>query len=199
MVVSIVAGGWSVFGDCWVLRSIPGYIIGVNDAAIHLPKVDCVVSMDRLWTENRWDWLCEKKYPAWLRVNALKNVLSRDMSWIHAFVCDHTRTEFSLDQQILNGTNSGMCAFNHAYKMMPEAILLFGFDMRPGPNNEQHWYPDHPWKSGQSTKTPTLKKWANEFHIAAGQCKRAGIQVVNCSSRSLITDFDRKSPAEVMQ
>jgi hypothetical protein len=199
MIVSVVAGGWSVRGDQWNLKRLPGHIIGVNDAALHLPKVDTVVSMDRLWTENRWDWLEGKQLPSWIRDAALKRVPTRGLSWLRVFVCDHKSTELSNESYVLNGTSSGMCGFNLAYKMVPEVIYMFGFDMRPGPNGEQHWYPPYPWKSGHSTKPPTLKRWAEEFHTAARQCREAGIRVFNCSSRSLITDFKRCLPSEVMQ
>jgi hypothetical protein len=48
----VVAGGWSV--SQVDLSRIPGTIIAINDSAIHLPRFDIVVSMDRLWTEHRW-------------------------------------------------------------------------------------------------------------------------------------------------
>jgi hypothetical protein len=41
------------------LARIPGTIIAINDSAIHLPRFDIVVSMDRLWTEYRWPELRE--------------------------------------------------------------------------------------------------------------------------------------------
>lgn len=198
-IISVVAGGWSVKGDQWNLKKLPGHIVAVNDAALYLPRVDTVVSMDRLWTENRWDWLCEKKIPSWIRNAALKNCSVLDKPWLHIFVCDHESTEFSSESYTLHGTSSGMCAFNAAYKMMPETILLFGFDMRPGPNNEQHWYPDYPWKSGHSTKPPTFKQWSKQFRTAAKQCRDAGIKVRNCSSRSLIEDFTKCLPQELVQ
>ena len=199
MMVSVVSGGWSVKGDAWDLSEIPGFIIAVNDAALYLPRVNAVVSMDRLWTENRWEWMCEARYESHIRVAALKNVLGRDLSWLHPFQCDYTRFEFSTEQHVLNGTNSGLCAFNAAFKLMPDQLFLYGFDMRLGPNGEQHWYPDYSWKSGHSTKPGKLKEWASEFHVAARQCKEAGIKVWNMSTRSLITDFELGTERTLIQ
>lgn len=199
MIVSVVAGGYSVRGDGWILEALPGYIIGVNDSALHLPRVDAVVSMDRLWTENRWDWLCEKRYPSWIRGAALKRILPVNYPWLNVFDCDYKSVELSSNPKILNGTNSGMCGFNLAYTMMPRVIALFGMDFCLGPNGEQHWTPPYPWKSGQSTKPPKLQQWSKQFKVIARQCRDAGIKVFNCSSRSLIEDFEKKTPAEILQ
>lgn len=185
-------------GDCWCLKHLPGLIIGINDSALYLPRCDVAVSMDRLWTENRWDWLCGRKIESYIRVAALKSVpFTKDTSWLHPFECDYKSSEFSTKPGILNGTNSGLVGFNLAYTMMPEVIFLFGFDLRSGPNGEKYWHPDHPWGGG--TKPKKLVEWSKEFHTAAKQCRTSGIRVINCSSRSLIADFEKRKPTEVLQ
>ena len=200
MIVSVVAGGWSVKGDQWNLKHLPGHIIAVNDSALYLPKVNTIVSMDRLWTENRWDWLCGKKLPSWIRNAALKRMSTWDLPWLRVFVCDHKSTEFSNESYVLNGTSSGMCGFNLAYKMVPEMIYLFGFDHCNGPNGEKHWFPPYPWVGEEGgTKPAKLKDWANQYRGIAKQCRDAGIRVMNCSSRSLIPEFKKCLPSEVLQ
>jgi hypothetical protein len=60
---------------------------------------------------------------------------------------------------VLNGTNSGLCGFNLAYQMRPKQILLFGFDMKRGPNGEAHWFPDYPWaKPGGATTSGQIPR-----------------------------------------
>jgi hypothetical protein len=187
-IVSVVAGGWSVRGDLWDLGELPGVVIAVNDSALHLPVVHVVVSMDRLWTENRWDWLCRHKLKSFIRTAALKTLPAKDLPWLHPFECDYTSFEFSSRPFVLNGTNSGECALNLAYQMLPKSILLFGFDHCDGPNGEKHWFPAYPWAGG-GTKPVKFQDWAKHYRSISRQFKAAGIEVLNMSSRSLIKDF----------
>jgi hypothetical protein len=132
-IVSIVAGGWSV--GAVDLARIPGTIIGINDAALHLPRCDIAVSMDRLWTEYRYEALRAMMKPAHIRRSALQKRPDK-WPWLNSFECDHTTAGLSDQRGVLNGTNSGHCGFNLAYQMRPKQILLFGFDMKRGPNGE---------------------------------------------------------------
>jgi hypothetical protein len=186
-VISIVGGGWSVRHIDQA--RIPGTIIGVNDSAVLLPRCDIAVSMDRLWTEYRFDVLRDRRRLAWLRRSAVQNVPSK-FPWLHVFECDHESTEFIDLPDMLNGTNSGFCAFNLAYQMRPKFILLFGFDMNRNANRAAYWYPPYPWTSkAGGTSTRKYKNWAGEFFAAARKCKDAGITVLNASPQSAIDVF----------
>jgi hypothetical protein len=182
-----VAGGWSV---SQIDHSrIPGFVIAVNDSALYLPRVDLVVSMDRLWTEHRFNFLHDRNQESWLRRSAVQN-LTTDWPWMHVFDCDHESTDFTDKDGWLNGTNSGMCAFNRAYQMRPFELFLFGFDMRRGPKGEAHWFPDYPWAK-QGSSDGKLRKWSEQFVDAATKCKTAGISVINASPRSIIKTFPK--------
>src|SRR4051812_47563396 len=61
-IISVVGAGWSV--SQIDLSRIPGEIIAINDSAVHLPRFDIVVSMDRLWTEHRYEWMRKMQKPA---------------------------------------------------------------------------------------------------------------------------------------
>lgn len=187
--ISVVAGGWSVTQidlDC-----IPGFVIAVNDSAILLPRVDLVVSMDRLWTEHRFKWLHERQQKCLLRRSAVQNLPSINWPWMRIFECDYESTEFTNQDGYLNGTNSGMCAFNRAYQMRPFEIILFGFDMQRGPKGQMHWFPDYPWD--YTSTDSKLKRWSRQFEDAALKCNAAGISVINASTRSLIKTFPKTS------
>jgi hypothetical protein len=151
--ISVVAGGWSV--SQIELARIPGTIIAINDSAIHLPRFDIVVSMDRLWTEYRWAELRRLQRPAHIRRAAMKSMPGEKWPWLRLFDCDHTSPVFTDQVGVLNGTNSGLCGFNLAYQMRPRKILLFGFDMKRGPNGEAHWFPDYPWAKPGGATTST--------------------------------------------
>ncbi|HVJ44721.1 MAG TPA: hypothetical protein VM639_24705 [Dongiaceae bacterium] len=185
-VITVLAGGWSA--GLLDLARLPGFVIGVNDSAIHA-RCDHVVSMDRLWTEHRAAHLAFCNVPAHIRGAALKNV--KPWPALQRFDCDHRSAVFSDDPGILNGTNSGLCAFNLAYQMRPKQIFLVGFDMQRGPNGEGHWFQDYSWAPGGATKQGKYNAWAMEFHCAGGKCSAAGIEVLNIGERSLIDAFPK--------
>lgn len=190
--VSVVAGGWSV-GKVDRER-IPGLIIGVNDAAVHLPHCDIAVSMDRLWTEYRWAQILGRL--AWIRRSAIKN---RHDRWdgLTIFECDHTSAVFTEEQDRLNGTNSGLCGLNLAYRMKPRRIVLWGFDMRRAEDGRSYWFDPYPWAPQGATKPGKYQEWAGQFHQAAETCKAAGIEVLNASPQSAIRVFRKVDPSEV--
>lgn len=195
--VSILAGGYSV--KSIDLSKLRGTVICINDSAIHSPKCDVVCSMDRLWTEGRWEQLRLMAKPAYLRRSAVQK-LETKWPWCHIFDNDNECFEFTDQPGWLQGTNSGLCGFNLAYQWRPRSIYLLGFDMTPGPNGEQHWYPPYPWITEAGGKGGTSKgkyvKWAGQFNKAQQACLRAGIQVFNVTNRSMITVFQRMSPEE---
>lgn len=174
-IVSVVGGGWSV--SQVDLAKIPGAIIAVNDSAFHVPRVDHIVSMDRLWAENRYADLRRKMRPTHIRRAALKNLPDK-WPWLTSFDCDHEATAFSDQKGVLNGTNSGLCAFNLAYQLHPKQIMLFGFDMKRGPNGQAHWFADYPWaKPGGATTSGKYREWSQQFVDAKRSCEALGIEV----------------------
>lgn len=187
--ISILGGGWSVRG--LDLKKLPGYIIGVNDAGVHA-TCDAIVSMDRLWTENRWPFLAERSRDTYIRSSALKNVAERP-GWLHPFENDNAGKEMSESVERLNGNNSGFCALNLAYIMRPSRIRLYGFDMNRGPDGIPYWYPPYPWaKPAGGTGNARYADWAKGFDIAAKACRAAAIEVVNMSATSAITTFRKE-------
>jgi hypothetical protein len=193
--ISIVAGGWSV--SQVDPSRIPGTIIAINDSAIHLPRFDIVVSMDRLWTEHRWAELRKLQRPAHIRRAAMKRMPGEKWPWLRLFDCDYTSAEFSDQAGVLNGTNSGLCGFNLAYQMKPKQIMLFGFDMKRGRNGESHWFPDYPWaKPGGATTSGKYREWSRQFESAKRSCDAAGINValvgdsaIECFPKLAVSDF----------
>lgn len=171
-------------------------MIAVNDAALHLDS-DIVVSMDRLWTEHRWAMLAARARPAWLRQSAVQRIADRP-PWLRVFACDVSSDEFAETEGMLNGGNSGFCAFNLAYQKRPRRIFLFGFDMKRGPNGEPYWYKGYSWaKPGGATSGGKFEAWRRQFEIAAKKCAAVNIAVVNVSQRSAIDFFPKVHPREL--
>lgn len=130
--VTVLAGGWSA--SQFDLAKLPGTVIAVNDSAVYAPRWDICISMDRLWSENRFDWMRKQKKPIWLRRSTIKNF--EQLEHMTAFDNDHVSTILSDEEYLLNGTHSGFCALNLAYQMRPRDIYLVGFDMTRGPRGE---------------------------------------------------------------
>lgn len=199
--VSVIAGGWS-FREV-PHRRVPGYTIAVNDSAIHLKLTpNEIVSMDRLWTEHRWEWLRQHRILTHVRRSCVKNILTpvrKEECWLNIFECDHESVVFSDDEYgplaftpypgRLNGTNSGTCALHRAWLLRPTELFLFGFDMQPGPHGEQHWHPPYPWANEWNTTKKKFRAWAQEFDIVADAFAAIGTKVFNVSQRSQIGVF----------
>lgn len=191
--VTVVAGGWSA--SQFNLRKLPGTIIGVNDAGVLLPVVDIIVSMDRLWAENRWDTLQATRKPTWLRRSTLKKteIFCRPVlpTWVTPFECDHKSTVLSDVPGTLNGTHSGFCALNLAYQLRPCQLFLVGFDMKRGPKGEAHWFQQYPWVDKHATSAGRFAEWAEQFEGAALQLKAAGIDTYLASNHTAVPLFKR--------
>lgn len=192
--ITIVAGGWSVVGDRIDLGRLPGTIIAVNDAALHLPRVDVILSMDRKWVQNRWGWLERLHRTVYVRDSFAGRL--EPAGWVKFFKNDHQSSEMADDENTLNGSNSGMCAVQLACHMLPGKLFLVGFDMQRGPKGEAHWYDPYPWNEG-ATKPPTLSRWATEFAPIKRWCELYWINVYNCSTHSLIDCFPRMTATEL--
>jgi hypothetical protein len=194
-VVSVVAGGYSVREID--LAKIPGYIIAVNDAALYLPRCDAIVSMDRLWTENRMKWLLANMdgKTVHLREKTVPQELIAQPN-VTLYKCNNTIVHFGPTPSHMNGTNSGYIALNLAYILWPHELNLFGFDMCRGPNNEAHWYPDYPWNT-KASSSGKLGEWSRQFDVIAEQFTRKKIAVKNVSSRSRIKQFSIVRPSEM--
>ena len=129
--ITILAGGFSA--SRVDLKKLPGFVIAVNDSAIYAPRVDAIVSMDRLWAEHRFGVVSKFGKPIYLRRGTVRNLPAEDLSQcVTLFDCDHEATELSDTQGRLDGTHSGFCALNLAYQMCPTRLYLVGFDMALG-------------------------------------------------------------------
>jgi hypothetical protein len=200
--VSIVAGGWS-FREV-NHHKVPGEVIAINDAFTYLHEevaISAIVSMDRLWTENRWGDMATLQHDAYLRRSTLKNVGLRSATWLHPYENGNDGRVLSDMQHplTLNGQNSGACGVNLGYQWRPKQLFLFGFDMCLSPEGDAHWHPPYPWGKGKqgNTGAGSYSNWASHFATYAKQFEAVGTKVYNVSIHSLITAFERISAQEL--
>ena len=200
-VVTLVAGGWSATRVD--LDRLPGIVIGVNDAAKYLPRFDHCVSMDRLWAENRIDWIEAQKGRVWLRASTVGKIRERvaALNHVELFQNSHTATVLSTDPKRLDGTHSGFCGLNLAFHLMPQILYLVGFDIHRGPGNQAHWFPQYEWVAGHATTSGKFESWARQFTHAATQFRVAGTRVyrVNVSRGEppLSSTFESITPLQL--
>lgn len=197
-VVSVVGGGWSF--RMVDHAKVPGFIIGINDAGTRLRKrPNVIVSMDRLWTENRWDQLRDLHIRTYLRRSAVQNIRGVHLAkWVRLFDCDHKSVDFTEDPTVLNGTNSGTCGLALAYILRPVELYLFGFDMCRAPNGEPYWYPPYAWASEKGgTSNGKYDTWAAEFNRIAIKFAEINCRVFNVSTASKIMCWPKISPQEL--
>lgn len=176
--ITVLAGGYSA--SSYDLATLPGIVIAVNDSAYYSPRWDVAVSMDRLWAENRFEWLQRQHKPVYLRASTIKNFSIADHPRFISYECDHTTALFSDDEYMLNGRHSGAIALNLAYLMRPKKLWIVGMDLKLGPRGERHWHPDYPWKAGGGSKSGTLLEWSREREQQLIQLRSAGIDVTVC-------------------
>jgi hypothetical protein len=207
--ISVVGGGWSF--QQVDHSKVPGQIIGVNEAGILLRnKVYAIVSMDRLWTENRINQLEALQITTYLRRGAMQNLdkRRREQAFIRPFennnkpITYRGDTSFSNVPATLNGNNSGVNALNLAYILRPKRLFLFGFDMCRHPNGNPYWYPPYEWTKTEGpvqggTKPARYEQWAREFNDIALLFAEIGTEVINVSDVSRIRSFRRVTPREL--
>lgn len=176
--ISIIAGGWSAKNVD--LHSLPGVIVTVNDATMHVPRRDIIVSMDRVWLEKRWAEIQHFNVPVYARLSAIRNMYDEIRKpWVFPFDCQIT-DKFGSHGCMLNGPNSGYCALNLAFIIKPRRVHLVGMDMGRGPNGENHWYPPSPWwtNGDKNTSNGRYREWQVALKSGIEQCRDAGIEVI---------------------
>jgi hypothetical protein len=195
--ITILAGGFSA--SRVDLKKLPGTVIAVNDSAIYAPRIDIIISMDRLWAENRFGLVSKFDKPIYLRRSTVRNIPAEDVSLcVTLFECDHEATALSDQPGRLDGTHSGFCAMNLAFQMRPERLYLVGFDMALGPKRQRHWFPDYPWSNGGGSSGGKLAEWAGQFKTPAAQLANAGIQTrLVTETISLARPFKTITPADL--
>lgn len=203
-IISVVGGGWS-FAEV-DQKKLPGLIICANEAGVLLPRADAIVTMDRLWTENRFSALEQFRRSFYVRRGALQNIDKARCigSWLKPFECSNLAIEedgvagFSEDASILNGDNSGVNALNLAYILRPKQLLMFGFDMCRHPNGNPYWYPPYSWVAQTGgTKPAKYDKWAREFNNIAIAFASIRCVVLNVSAHTKINAFRKVTPKQI--
>lgn len=199
--ISVIGSGWSLAGID--LQRIPGLRIGVNDSAWRT-RVDMGVTMDRLYFEGRHQQLA-RAFPStadtafYYRRGIDKGGIALP-GWV-GFDCDHESVEMSREwspRTRLNGLNSGICAINLAFRINPDRVILWGFDMCRSPKGQAYYHEPYPWAPTPATKPGKYAEWIPAFDKIAAQFDAAGIELLNASRPSTIKTIRKIDPGSLL-
>lgn len=124
--------------------------------------------------------------------------ISADMEAIKQFdLCNIfcSRRSDWMDYDLKNNTigwggNSGFGALNIAVKFMAKRILLVGYDMSI--KGGHHWHGLHPETLHNPTHNNTIR-WRRALDAAAEGLRDHGVEVLNCSDVSALTQYRKVS------
>ena len=157
------------------------FTIAVNNSYAKLQHPDVVYACDYLWWKLN-HMKAKQNIPR-------RQMWTQDRAAAEQFQLSHIQWEGKdgLGKRGLrvNG-NSGAGAINLAYHFGARRILLVGMDMKPGPNGEKHWHPDHPKPLVQGQQ---FEEWRKKMGVLAADLKTEGVTVVNCTPGSALTCF----------
>jgi hypothetical protein len=105
--------------------------------------------------------------------------------WGLQLVASGNRPGLGTERVHLNG-NSGAQAINLATLFGARKVLLLGFDMKPGPGGQKHWFGSHPVPLTQDL---LFDEWIHKFKSIADDARCMGVEIVNCSPGSALPWF----------
>lgn len=174
----VLCGGPSLRAQRELVQQLPGPIIAVKHAALLRPDADVL-----FWSGEHAETLA----PPVLSVFRGQRIVVRGKGH-HVFPLEAKRVgrtdrhyELCDDPTRVSGYDTGTSAINLAYHFGATTIVLVGYD-QTGPSGS----PGMPQPSKATFDTHMLP-----LPLFAEDAKRKGIQIVNCSTISRVTCFER--------
>lgn len=96
--------------------------------------------------------------------------------------------------------NSGAAAISVAAHMGVKRIVLLGFDMKLGSDHRQHFHSEYGTRGSRlNAKKLPFDRHLKGFHFIKIHAKKMGIEIINASPDSSITEFRKMSVKEVIE
>jgi len=206
--VYIIGGGPSLKEeDLTPLHNSARRVIGVNNAYQLGSWIDLCFFGDCSWFNHHRKGLLKF---AGLKVSCCPRFGGRNEKWpgIKFLPKDKEKRNGISNRKNRNkiawNKNSGYSAINLAYYLGAKRIVLLGFDMHRGPNNETHWHAGHKWGVPKDTKqrrklNEPYARFLPNTEAIAKDAERLGIEIINCSMDSAITQFKKIPLKEIVQ
>jgi len=170
------------------------HVIGVNGAFLLGDWVDVCFFGDKTWYfKNANDLKAYKGLlvgcSEFLQVQGWQNLgikyLQKDNSKNFGISTDTTKVCWN--------NNSGSAAISLAYNTGCKRIILLGFDMALSQTGKGHWHDQYDGKISM----PFHKHLAG-FEQIALDAKRLGVEIINASPTSLITQFSKMNVKDIL-
>lgn len=174
------------------------HIIGINVAYMLGNWVDMVFFGDKGFYLANQNGLA--LFPN-LRVSCLPSMGNN--SWIKCLPRDteHARGISTSPKLVSWNGNSGAAAISVAAWAGAKRIILLGFDMKLSPTKTQHWhnlYGRGEIKEDKKLMALPFARHLRGFDQIAKDARKMGIEILNCSPESTITQFPKYSLKELM-
>lgn len=154
-----------------------------------------------LWADCHY--FCDPKWYHWhkddLEWDQFKGirVTMQSVSEILPFhtVCNAGETGLCKEKDgLATGRNSGYQAVNLAYHFGVKRIILIGYDTKPGPNGEVHWFGQHPVELAISE----IHKWKSYWDSIADDLDKENIEVINCTLDTALDCFQKADIRDIL-
>lgn len=159
-------------------------VIAIKEAHELAPWADVLYACDEKWWRLTKDWKSFAGLKFGLEPDPIYLPLYEQWPDVH-LLHNTGREGLELDPSGLRtGQNSGYQAINLAVHLGATRILLLGFDMWADEHGRQNWF----YKPGLHVDSP-YPVFLQFFSTIGEPLKAAGIEVINCSRRSILRAF----------
>lgn len=164
-------------------------VVVINDNWQKAPWADLLYAADGPWWHHH-NGAPEFKGQKWTQ----DEFAAQQYGLNHVF-CKY-QPSISHDSSVIHaGFNSGFQALNLVYLMGVKRAILLGYDMKLGHRGRKHWFGDHPQPLN---KIFDVAKWRRSMDKAAHRYKDAGLDVINASRDTALTEYRRASLADCL-
>ena len=157
-----------------------------------MPDADYLYACDQKWWQVHIDEVRAsfrgKLYTQWRQPD--------EKAWAeqHGITPINGASSPGLGRELLHyGSNSGYQAINLAFLMGATRIILLGYDMQKT-GGRNHWFGDHPNGLVNGIDTHLVPN----FTPLAEDLKAEGVEVINCTRETALTQFRRAELADVL-
>lgn len=169
------------------------HVIAINESYRLVPFAEILYSCDYAW---------------WQRHKGMRSFeglrLSHDLRACNEFGLSRVMIEQVSSNDLLldrpsyvgAGGNSGFQALNLVMQFGATGIMMIGIDCSL--DHGQHWHGRHPSPMSNPAES-NVQRWRKAFDGSAARIAALGIDVVNCSMLSTLTQYPKLSVAEALE
>lgn len=166
-------------------------VIAINTSHELVPWADVLYACDKRW------WQRYRGVPDFRGLKITQDVCD-EFPDVRRVTVDKFSNDLVLEPlgSLGAGGNSGFQAINLAVQFGCRCLLLIGFDMRV--DLGEHWHARHPHPLSNPHPIDNLPRWRMAIDGIAPKLKALDIDVINCSSVSMLTAYKKTSLEEAL-